>query len=192
MECALQISLSHSIKHARSPTASSPPGALPFVFCQVIYPFHVSNIWTESYRLKYVLESFELLVMILGPRRPIGHIKHQGRCQQQLDHSWSLHLSGRHIPPASKRHCGPFSSHEIWPGIQELMTIHCTKKSHWKGRGWLARICDETRLLGTHVLNDASMSGSALKITSFGWKTSTPPLSHKWGTGTPFSVLVWT
>ena len=51
-------------------------------------------------------------------------------------------------------------------------------------------ICDETRLLGTHVLIKASMSSSALKITSFGWKTSTPPLSHKWGTGTPFSVLV--
>ena len=35
--------------------------------------------------------------------------------------SWSLHLSGRHIPPASKHHWGPFSSHEIWSGIQELM-----------------------------------------------------------------------
>ena len=53
MEWALQISLSHSIKHAHSPTTSSPPGALPFVFCQVIYPFHVSNIWTEYHNLKY-------------------------------------------------------------------------------------------------------------------------------------------
>ena len=41
-----------------------------------------------------------------------------------------------------------------------------------------------------HVLIDASMLGSALKITSYGRKTSTPRLSHKWGIGTPFSVLV--
>ena len=29
-------------------------------------------------------------------------------------------------------------------------------------------------MLGTNVLIDASMTGSALKITSFGWKTSKP------------------
>ena len=29
-------------------------------------------------------------------------------------------------------------------------------------------------MLGTNVLIDASMTGSALKITSFGWKTSMP------------------
>ena len=43
MECALQISLSHSIKHARSNNIIT-FCAVPFVFCQVIYPFHVSNI----------------------------------------------------------------------------------------------------------------------------------------------------
>ena len=43
MECALQISLSHSIKHAL-PNNIITSCAVPFVFCQVIYPFHVSNI----------------------------------------------------------------------------------------------------------------------------------------------------
>ena len=33
------------------------------------------------------------------------------------------------------------------------------------------------------------MLGSALKLTSFGWKTSMPRFSHKWGTGTLFSLL---
>ena len=32
------------------------------------------------------------------------------------------------------------------------------------------------------------MFGSAFKITSLGWKTSTPQHSHKLGTGTPFYV----
>ena len=72
------------------------------------------------------------------------------------------------------------------------MILHCTRRSHWKVCWWLVRICDETHLLGTHVLINASMLGSALKITSFSWKTSTPCLSHKWSTGTLFSVLVWT
>ena len=44
MECALQISLSHSIKHARPNNIITFCCAVPFVFCQVIYPFHVSNI----------------------------------------------------------------------------------------------------------------------------------------------------
>ena len=39
----------------------------------------------------------------------------------------------------------------------------------WRGTN------DETHLLGTNVLIDASMLGSALKITSLGWKTSTAP-----------------
>ena len=56
MECALQISLSHSIKHAR-PNNIITSCAVPFVFCQVIYPFHVSNIWTEYHNLKYVCGS---------------------------------------------------------------------------------------------------------------------------------------
>ena len=34
---------------------------------------------------------------------------------------------------------------------------------------------DKTHLLGTNVPIDASMLGSALKITSLGWKTSTAP-----------------
>ena len=39
----------------------------------------------------------------------------------------------------------------------------------WRGTN------DETHLLGTNVPIDASMLGSALKITSLGWKTSTAP-----------------
>ena len=39
----------------------------------------------------------------------------------------------------------------------------------WRGTN------DKTHLLGTNVLIDASMLGSALKITSLGWKTSTCP-----------------
>ena len=47
--------------------------------------------------------------------------------------------------------------------------VHCTKNCHWKACEWLARNTSKhTCLL---VLNDASILGSALNITSFGWKT---------------------
>ena len=69
------------------------------------------------------------------------------------------------------------------------MTVHCTPNGHWKGRGWLARKTSKhTWIFGRHVLIGASMLGSALKITSFGWKTSLCPFSQmgQWN-----SVLFW-
>ena len=109
-------------------------------------------------------------------------IQHQGQWCSDPNSEWLERLQGKQKVLGSI----PGLGQHFWPKYDCSLHQEQSLKSSWMiGE-------DLWHLLGTHVLIDASMSGSALKITSFGWKTSTPPLSHKWGTATPFSVLVWT
>ena len=57
---------------------------------------------------------------------------------------------------------------------------HVWDHDHWISRkiqpliGSGEELTTKHGMVGTNVLIDASMTGSALKITSFGWKTSMP------------------
>ena len=73
----------------------------PLSFVKSFIPF-MFQIFELNHIASNIFEVMELLVMILGPRRPIGHIKEGVNNNLIIP---DLSICQGDIPPASKHHC---------------------------------------------------------------------------------------